>query len=91
VRLCVSEHDAEHFLPTVAATGPDSQSRITGAAPPGKKCSALFLMRSSRHTFAMNRLVSWYRQRKNVQRLLPHLSAYLGHCGLSSTRPSHGT
>jgi integrase/recombinase XerD len=32
-----------------------------------------------RHRFAMNRLVSWYREGKNVQRLLPHLSTYMGH------------
>lgn len=39
-----------------------------------------------RHTFAMNRLVSWYRQGKNVQRLLPHLSTYLGHCSVKETQ-----
>ena len=38
------------------------------------------------HTFAMNRLVSWYRQGKNVQRLLPHLSTYLGHCSVEETQ-----
>jgi site-specific recombinase XerD len=32
-----------------------------------------------RHTFAVTRLVTWYRDGKNVQRLLPHLSTYLGH------------
>ena len=39
-----------------------------------------------RHTFALNRLVSWYRQGKNVQRLLPHLSTYLGHCSVKETQ-----
>ena len=39
-----------------------------------------------RHTFAMNRLVSWYREGKNVQRLLPHLSTYLGHCSVKETQ-----
>ncbi len=39
-----------------------------------------------RHTFAMNRLISWYRQGKNVQRLLPHLSTYLGHCSVKETQ-----
>ena len=28
-----------------------------------------------RHTFAVTRLVTWYREGKNVQRLLPHLSS----------------
>jgi integrase/recombinase XerD len=39
-----------------------------------------------RHTFAMNRLVSWYRHGKNVQRLLPHFSTYLGHCSVKETQ-----
>jgi integrase len=39
-----------------------------------------------RHTFAMNRLVSWYRQGKNVQRGLPHLSTDLGHCSVKETQ-----
>ena len=39
-----------------------------------------------RHTFAMNRLVSWYREGKNVQRLLPHLSTYLGHHSVNETQ-----
>lgn len=39
-----------------------------------------------RHTFAVVRLVTWYRQGKNVQRLLPHLSTYLGHARLDDTQ-----
>jgi site-specific recombinase XerD len=39
-----------------------------------------------RHTFAVTRLVSWYRDGKNVQRLLPHLSTYLGHSRLRDTQ-----
>ena len=38
-----------------------------------------------RHTFAVTRLVTWYRAGKNVQRLLPHLSTYLGHARLQET------
>lgn len=38
-----------------------------------------------RHTFAVNRLVSWYRENKNVQQLLPILSVYLGHTHLAHT------
>jgi len=38
-----------------------------------------------RHTFATNRITQWYREGKNVQTLLPVLSAYLGHCNLDST------
>jgi len=39
-----------------------------------------------RHTFAVVRLVTWYREGKNVQRLLPHLSTYLGHARLDDTQ-----
>lgn len=38
-----------------------------------------------RHTFAVNRLTSWYREGKDVQRLLPQLSVYLGHRQLAGT------
>ena len=38
-----------------------------------------------RHTFAVVRLVTWYREGKNVQRLLPHLTTYLGHCSIKDT------
>jgi integrase/recombinase XerD len=39
-----------------------------------------------RHTFAVVRLVTWYREGKNVQRLLPHLSIHLGHARLRDTQ-----
>jgi site-specific recombinase XerD len=38
-----------------------------------------------RHTFAVNRLVSWYQENKNVQQLLPILSVYMGHTHLAHT------
>jgi site-specific recombinase XerD len=39
-----------------------------------------------RHSFAVHRLVAWYRQGEDVQRLLPKLSTYLGHIGLAETQ-----
>ena len=33
----------------------------------------------------MTRLVTWYREGKDVQRMLPLLSTYLGHCGIDET------
>jgi site-specific recombinase XerD len=39
-----------------------------------------------RHTFAVHRLTSWYRQGANVQRLLQHLSVYLGHVHIRHTQ-----
>lgn len=38
-----------------------------------------------RHTFAVRRLTEWYRQGKDVQRLLPVLSTYLGHKNIDNT------
>ena len=39
-----------------------------------------------RHTFAVHRLVAWYRQGADVQVLLPKLSTYLGHIHLAETQ-----
>lgn len=38
-----------------------------------------------RHTTAVHRLTSWYRDGADVQRLLPALSTYLGHADLDGT------
>ena len=39
-----------------------------------------------RHSAAVHRVVSWYREGKDVQALLPHLSVYMGHAHLASTQ-----
>lgn len=39
-----------------------------------------------RHAFAVHRLVSWYQQGADVQRLLPHLATYLGHLHIADTQ-----
>ena len=39
-----------------------------------------------RHSFAVHRLIQWYRQGADVQRLLYHLSVYLGHSHLRHTQ-----
>jgi len=39
-----------------------------------------------RHTAAVHRLISWYQQGADVQRLLYHLSVYLGHVHLRHTQ-----
>jgi site-specific recombinase XerD len=39
-----------------------------------------------RHSFAVHRLTSWYREGGDVQRLLPVLSTYLGHADLEGTK-----
>ena len=42
---------------------------------------------SLRHSFAVHRLISWYRQGADVQRLLPVLSTFMGHASLVDTQP----
>ncbi len=39
-----------------------------------------------RHTFAVHRLLAWYREGADVQRCLPHLSTYLGHARIAGTQ-----
>jgi integrase/recombinase XerD len=39
-----------------------------------------------RHAFAVSRLVSWYREGADVQRLLPQLATYLGHVHIAATQ-----
>jgi integrase/recombinase XerD len=39
-----------------------------------------------RHSSAVNRLTTWYRQGKDVQQLLPYLSTYLGHASIAATQ-----
>lgn len=39
-----------------------------------------------RHTFAVHRLVAWYREGADVNRMLPLLSAYLGHINIAATQ-----
>jgi len=39
-----------------------------------------------RHSFAVHRLISWYRQGADVQRLLPQLATYLGHVHIAATQ-----
>jgi integrase len=39
-----------------------------------------------RHTAAVTRLVRWYREGADVQRLLPQLATYLGHVHIAGTQ-----
>lgn len=39
-----------------------------------------------RHSFAVHRLVAWYREGADVQACLPLLSTYLGHANVSGTQ-----
>ena len=39
-----------------------------------------------RHTWAVHRLVAWYQEGADVQRLLPYLATYLGHVHIAATQ-----
>lgn len=39
-----------------------------------------------RHAFTVDRLTAWYREGKDVQKLLPALSTYLGHINIAATQ-----
>ena len=43
-------------------------------------------MHDLRHTFAVHRLLAWYRSGADVQILLPKLATYLGHVGIAETQ-----
>jgi integrase len=50
--------------------------------PPGRRGP---LWHSLRHTFAVRRLLAWYRAGADVRSLLPNLAVYLGHVGPAQT------
>jgi len=43
-------------------------------------------LQDMRHCFAVTRLVTWYREGADVQRLLPQLATYLGHVHIAATQ-----
>jgi site-specific recombinase XerD len=51
--------------------------------PPGNSGPRLH---DIRHTYAIDRLLGWYREGKDVQALLPVLSTYLGHARVTDTQ-----
>lgn len=58
--------------------------REMGLRPePGQRGASLH---SFRHSFALHRLVKWYREGADVQAKLPLLSTYLGHVDIASTQ-----
>ena len=43
------------------------------------------LLHSFRHGFAVQRLLAWYADNRDVRALIPHLSVYLGHISKEET------
>lgn len=72
----VKKHNVDHALKRLLeTTGIDRKDD-------GRRAPCLHAFR---HTAAVHRLTSWYRQGADVQRLLPALSTYLGHANLDDT------
>ncbi len=72
----VSKHNVDHaFKRLLEITG-------IGRKDDGRRAPCLHALR---HTAAVHRLTSWYRDGADVQRLLPALSTYLGHAHLDGT------
>lgn len=75
-------------VPLTVALVESSFQRLRSHADVRREDSARYQPRlhDLRHTFAVHRLVTGYRENKNVQKLLPQLSTYLGHARISSTQ-----
>jgi integrase len=78
----VSESGAPLAYSTVGATFLDIVRRL---GIHGMASSYGPNLRCLRHTFAVRRLVNWYSQGMDVNKLLPHLSVYLGHAKPQNT------
>jgi len=62
--------------------------RVRKAAGIQRESSARYQPRihDLRHTAALHRVIAWYRNGADVQRLLPQLATYLGHVDVGSTQ-----
>ena len=62
--------------------------KLLGAAEIGRRDDVRRgpCLHSLRHTAAVHRVTAWYRDGKDVQRLLPALSTWLGHSNLAGTK-----
>jgi integrase/recombinase XerD len=79
----VNERGRACGYPIVNATFLALARRIGLRGAPGSKGPRIHDLR---HTFAVHRLLQWYRDGGNVQARLPLLSTYLGHVSLVSTQ-----
>jgi site-specific recombinase XerD len=72
----VRKHNVDHAFKRLLETTGISRKDDGRRAP---------CLHALRHTAAVHRLTSWYREGADVQRLLPVLSTYLGHAHLDGT------
>ena len=79
----VNEHRCACSYSIVCATFLAVSRRAGLRGPPGTRGPRIHDLR---HTFAVHRLLAWYRDGGDVQARLPLLSDYLGHVSLVSTQ-----
>lgn len=60
--------------------------RRVAAVGPAAGESRLPRLHDLRHSFAVHRLIAWYRQDRDLQHMLPLLSVYLGHASVTGTQ-----
>ncbi len=78
----VSENRSRLTYHTVARTFVALVRQLGLRGPVGERGASLHGLR---HTFAIERVLLWYRQGANVQARLPELSVYLGHVNPEGT------
>jgi site-specific recombinase XerD len=83
--LLLANRDETQLASSTVQAAFDALRRVAGIqrAAGGRTIPRLHDLR---HSFAVHRLTSWYRQGADVQRLLPVLSTYLGHADLEGTK-----
>jgi site-specific recombinase XerD len=83
--LLLANRDGTQLASSTVQAAFDALRRVAGVgrAAGGRTVPRLHDLR---HSFAVHRLTSWYRQGADVQRLLPVLSTYLGHADLEGTK-----
>ena len=83
--LLLANQDGTRLASSTVQAAFDTLRRVVGVhgAAGGR---AIPRLHDLRHSFAVHRLTSWYRQGADVQRLLPVLSTYLGHADLEGTK-----
>ena len=83
--LLLANQDGTRLASSTVQAAFDTLRRVAGVgrAAGGRTIPRLHDLR---HSFAVHRLTSWYRQGADVQRLLPVLSTYLGHADLEGTK-----
>ena len=81
--LLVDIRGRSYRAPAASATFLQVARRTGLRGPPGTHGPRLHDLR---HTFAVHRLLAWYRDGGDVQSRLPLLSTYMGHVGIASTQ-----